>query len=54
MAFDCFFISVGGKIGLNGLALKAIEMTLSKEAADWWKQYSFKHWPINKATVRAL
>ena len=36
---------------MNALALKAIEMTLSKEAADWWKQYSFKHWPINKATV---
>ena len=34
---------------MNALAMKCIEMTLSKEAADWWKQFSFKHWPVNKA-----
>ena len=38
-------------MSLNALALKCIEMTLSKEAADWWKQFSFKHWPVNKATI---
>ena len=36
---------------MNALAMKCIEMTLSKEAADWWKQFSFKHWPVNKATI---
>ena len=40
-----------GKLSLNELALKTIEMTLSKEAADWWKQYPFKNWPVNKSTV---
>ena len=40
-----------GKLSLNELALKAIEMTVSKEAADWWRQYHFKNWPINKSTV---
>ena len=38
-------------MSLNALAMKCIEMTLSKEAADWWKQFSFKHWPVNKATI---
>ena len=39
------------ELSLNALAMKCIEMTLSKEAADWWKQFSFKHWPVNKATI---
>ena len=43
-------ISVG-KLSLNELALKSIEMTVSKEASDWWRQYHFKNWPINKSTV---
>jgi len=42
---------IGGELSLNALALKSIEMTRSKEAADWWNQFSFKHWPVNKAAI---
>ena len=40
-----------GSISYNTLALKAIELTLSKEASDWWKQYPYRNWPINKGTI---